>query len=187
MYGTGCRISGRGFVLNNLKQKPIEFLTFHQNPHENEIILAKRGVRCRLQLSMPCQQNVCRLQLTMPCQQYGNTSVAYSCQCLVSNTAIRLSLTLSVACLSLTAVNALSSVRLSIAVWCAFLSFAVVNALSAIRLLITVVMPCQQYEVYISGLTIMWIIREYLDYAVSCIKVRHFSCLIVRTITAKEL
>ena len=33
-----------GFVLNNFKRKPMKFLNFHQNPHDNEIILAKRAV-----------------------------------------------------------------------------------------------------------------------------------------------
>ena len=32
-------------MINNLKQKPMKFLNFRQNAHENEIILAKRGVR----------------------------------------------------------------------------------------------------------------------------------------------
>ena len=29
-----------GFVLNNFKRKPMKFLNFHQNPYDNEIILA---------------------------------------------------------------------------------------------------------------------------------------------------
>ena len=32
-----------GFILGNFKQKRMKFLNFHQNPHENELILAKRG------------------------------------------------------------------------------------------------------------------------------------------------
>ena len=34
----------RGFILDNFKQNPMKFLNFHQNPHENEISLVKRGV-----------------------------------------------------------------------------------------------------------------------------------------------
>ena len=33
------------FVLNISKQKHKKFLNFHQNPLENEIIFAKRGIR----------------------------------------------------------------------------------------------------------------------------------------------
>ena len=33
----------QGFVLGNFKQKDMKFQNFHQNPQENEIILAKRG------------------------------------------------------------------------------------------------------------------------------------------------
>ena len=32
-----------GFVLGNFQQKLMKFLNFHQNPHENLIILAKWG------------------------------------------------------------------------------------------------------------------------------------------------
>ena len=42
---TGCRILEAGFYLDSSKQKHMKFLNFHQNPHENEIILAKRGIQ----------------------------------------------------------------------------------------------------------------------------------------------
>ena len=45
-FGSAGRGGGWGegvFVLDNFKQKTSEILYFHKNPHENEIILAKRG------------------------------------------------------------------------------------------------------------------------------------------------
>ena len=40
-----CRISERGFVLDNFMQNPTKFKYFHQLSHDNEIIRSKSGVR----------------------------------------------------------------------------------------------------------------------------------------------